>query len=319
MPSWQKPFSTGLPRLSKSRVALSKGSLEDLRHQYDYISGQYGAGPDDMVVEPAKLGQIKGEWLRVAETQPQRLLFYLHGGGYISGSPETRRPLVASLCKASGAAALVVKYRLGPEFPFPAALRDAVDAYRLLIGKGFSPNSIFFAGDGSGGGLAFATMIAIRNAGLPMPAACVTMSPWADLTLSGWSVHTNARKDKVLNWELLFASARHYLQKASPADVYASPVYGSFHDLPPIMVHAGSREILRDDASKIGELAAAANIPISVEIYDGIHHVFQANPNASETKVSLGRMGQFVQTHTTKTTKIVSLAAGAADLADNRE
>ena len=258
------------------------------------------------------LARSKGEWVRVPESEPQRLLLYFHGGGYISGSPETHRPLVAKLCKATTAAALVVNYRLGPEFPFPAALRDAVDAYRFLIGKEFAANSIVFAGDGSGGGLAFASMIAARNAGLPMPAACVTMSPWVDLTLSGWSVIDNAHADNFLSWELLFASARHYLQKASPADMYASPIYGAFHDLPPIMVHTGSREILRDDASKIGELAAAAAIPVSVEIYDGMHHLFQANPDAPEAKVSLARMGQFVRTHTpnSETMRSVATAGG---------
>jgi len=177
MPNWQNPFSAGFLRVLKPRVALAKGSLENLRGLYDDMSRQWGAVPDDAVVEPTKLGQVRGEWLRVAETQPHRLLFYLHGGGYISGSPESCRSLVASLCKVSGAAALVVNYRLGPEFPFPAALRDAVDAYRYLIGKGFSANSIVFAGDGSGGGLAFAAMIAARNVGLPMPAACATSRP----------------------------------------------------------------------------------------------------------------------------------------------
>ncbi len=319
MPSWQDNLSTRLSSLAKPRAMSAKGSLEDLRCRYEYVSARYGPTPDDTVVERARLGQIKGEWVRVPESQPQRLLLYLHGGGYISGSSETHRPLVAKLCKATGAAALVVDYRLGPEFPYPAALRNAVDAYRFLLGKDFAANSIVFAGDGSGGGLAFASMIAARNAGLPMPAACITMSPWVDLTLSGWSILENARTDDFLNWELLFASARHYLQKANPADMYASPVYGSFHDLPPIMVHTGSREILRDDSSKIGELAAAAAIPVSVEVYDGMHHVFQAHPNASEAKVSLARMGQFVRNHTSKSAKIRSVAASGADLKNHRK
>lgn len=310
MPSWQNPLSM----LAKPWVANARGSLEDLRRHYDYMSAQYGPVPADTVVERARLGQIKGEWLRVPESQPQRLLLYLHGGGYISGSPETHRPLVAKLCKATGAVALVVNYRLGPEFPYPAALRDAVDAYRFLIGNGFSADSIVFAGDGSGGGLAFASMIAVRNAGLAMPAACVAMSPWVDLTLSGWSILENARKDGFLSWELLFASARHYLQKAKPIDMYASPVYGSFHDLPPVMVHAGSQEILRDDASKIGELAAAAAIPVSVEVYDGMQHVFQAHPNAAEARVSLARMGQFVRTHTPSSARIHAVTTDAANL-----
>ncbi len=298
MPSWQIALSARLTRLIKSRAVSHASSLEDLRRQYDYMSEHYGALPRDAVVERAQLGQVKGEWIRVEETQPQRLLLYLHGGGYIAGSPETHRPLVARLCKASAAAALSLAYRLGPEFPFPAALRDVMDAYRLLVGKGFPPNSIVLAGDGAGGGLAFSALLAIRNANLPMPAACLAMSPWADLSLSGWSVLENARNDSVLSWELLFVSARHYLQGANPCDVYASPVFANFHDFPPIMVHTGSRELLRNDSSRLGELAAASNVKVSIEVYDGMDHVFQANPSAPEAKVSLSRLGQFVRAHT---------------------
>ena len=298
MPSWQIALSERLTQLVRPRAIGHASTLDDIRRQYDYMSERYGALPRDAVVERAQLGQVKGEWIRVEETQPQRLLFYLHGGGYIAGSPETHRPLVARLCKSSAAAALSVAYRLGPEFPFPAALRDAVDAYRFLVGKGFPAKSIVLAGDGSGGGLAFATLLAIRNANLPMPAACLAMSPWVDLSLSGWSVLENARNDTVLSWELLFVSARHYLQSANPCDVYASPVFANFRDFPPVMVHAGSKELLRDDASRIGELAASANVPVSVEIYDGMHHVFQAYPYAPEAKVSLNRLGQFVRSRT---------------------
>jgi monoterpene epsilon-lactone hydrolase len=314
MPNWQKTFSTSLSGLVKPRVANAKGSLEELRRHYGLICAQFGPVLSDTEVQHAQLGQIRGEWLHVPESRPQRLLLYFHGGGYISGSPETHRPLVAKLCKATGAAALVVNYRLGPEYPFPAALRDAVDAYRFLIGNGFSSQSIVFAGDGSGGGLAFAGMLAVRNAGIKLPAACVAMSPWVDLTLTGWSYLENARSDDYLNWELLFASAKHYLQKAKPSDMYASPIYGSFHDLPPIMVHAGSQEVLRDDASKIGELAAAAAIPVSVEVYDGMHYVFQAHPNAAEARVSLGRMGQFVRKHTPKSANARTVTVGKATL-----
>jgi monoterpene epsilon-lactone hydrolase len=312
MPRWQDNFSARLTGLAKPRGAIARGSLDELRQRYDLISAQFGQVPADAEFEHAQLGQVRGEWLYVPESEPQRLLLYFHGGGYISGSPETHRPLVAKLCKATGAAALVVNYRLGPEFPYPAALRDAVDAYRFLIGNGFSAQSIVFAGEGSGGGLVFATIMAARNAGLAMPAACVAMSPWADLTLSGWSYLENARKDEFLNWEFLFASARYYLQKAKPSDMYASPIYGSFHDLPPVMVHAGSLEVLRDDASKIGELAAAAAIPVSVEVYDGMHHVFQAHPGASEARVSLGRIGQFVRKHTPQSASVRAVTAGAA-------
>ena len=298
MPSWQNALNARLARMMKSRAVGVESSLADLRRQYDQMTERYGAIPSDTIVEKARLGSVKGEWVRVDETQPQRLIIYLHGGGYISGSPETHRPLVARLCKAASAAALSLNYRVGPESPFPAGLRDAVDAYRFLNAKGFPAASIVLAGNGAGGGLAFATLLAIRNAGLPMPAACVAMSPWADLTLSGWSMLQNAPNDALMTWELLFVSARHYLQDANPADVYASPIYGNFRDFPPIMVHAGSLELLRDDASRLGELAAAAQVPVSVEIYDGMQHVFQAYTNAPESKVSLTRLGQFIRART---------------------
>jgi acetyl esterase/lipase len=155
-----------------------------------------------------------------------------------------------------------------------------------------------FAGDGSGGGLAFAVALAARNAGLTMPAGVVAMSPWADLSLSGWSALTNRDRDTALTWELLFLSARQYLRKANPCDSYASPAFASLRNFPPIMVHAGSMEILRDDASRIGDRAAEAGTSVSVEIYDGMQHVFQADPHVPEARVSLQRLGQFIRQRT---------------------
>jgi acetyl esterase/lipase len=136
------------------------------------------------------------------------------------------------------------------------------------------------------------------------------MSPWADLSLSGWSMLQNAKKDAALSWELLFVSARHYLKRTSPTDPYVSPVFSDFHDFPPIMVHAGSLEILRDDASRIGERAAEAGVPVSVEIYDGMQHVFQASPYVPESRVSLNRLGQFISQRTPDTEHIAAVANG---------
>jgi acetyl esterase/lipase len=288
-------FSARAPRSQTSRITHQTGP-EALRAQYHALC-HFEPAPADVAAERAHIGQVKGEWVRVTESEPQRLLLYFHGGGYVSGSPESHRPLVAKLCRAGGAAALSVEYRLAPEFPFPAALRDAVDAYRFLTSKAFHPGSIVLAGDGAGGGLAMATAMAIRNGGMPMPAGVIALSPWADLTLSGWSMMRNAESDSALGWDLLFVSARNYLNGANPADPYASPVFGSMRDFPAIMVHAGSREVLRDDASRLGELAAAANVPVSVEVYDGMQHLFQGS-SGPEAKVSLNRLGQFIRTRT---------------------
>ncbi|MGO8712427.1 MAG: alpha/beta hydrolase [Rhizomicrobium sp.] len=295
--------------MARPRTMGLDGEIEELRRQYSYLSDRFGTVPQDAMFEPSQVGPVKGEWVRIGETTSHRLILYFHGGGYVSGSPETHRPLVARLCQAAQAVAFSPSYRLAPEFPFPAGLRDGIDVYRYLLQRSIAPSSIVLAGDAAGGGLAFALLLAIRNAGLPMPAACVAMSPWADLSLSGWSMLQNARNDAALSWELLFISARHYLKKSNPTDPYVSPVFGDFHGFPPIMVHAGSLEILRDDASRIGERAAEAGVPVSVEIYDGMQHVFQASPYVPEARVSLNRIAQFIRARTPETAPVAFTAA----------
>ncbi|HEY2069504.1 MAG TPA: alpha/beta hydrolase [Rhizomicrobium sp.] len=298
MPSWQSSFFGRLTRMARPRTASVETDFEELRRQFTYLSDRFGAIPPEVSFEAGQVGPIKGEWVRIDAASPNRLILYFHGGGYVSGTPETHRPLIARLCQAAGSTAFSVNYRLAPEFAFPAGLRDGIDAYRHLIQKKIPASSIVLAGDGAGGGLAFGCLLAIRNAGLPMPAACVAMSPWADLSLSGWSMLQNARNDAALSWELLFVSARNYLRKTTPSDPYASPVFASFKDFPPIMVHAGSLEILRDDASRIGERAAEAGVSVSVEIYDGMQHIFQANAYVPEARVSLQRLGNFIKSRT---------------------
>jgi acetyl esterase/lipase len=289
MPIWQNS-----PIGRSSRLG-PESDVSELRQRFTAVFQRFSPPPPDAKFQAAQLGAVKGEWVTVERSSAKRVILYFHGGGFIAGSPETHRGLVARLCDNGYARAFSVAYRLAPEYLFPSGLRDAVDAYRALLHKGIDPASIVLAGDDAGGGLAFAALLAIRNGNMPMPAACVTMSPWVDMTLSGWSVLTNARKDAALSWDLLFLTARHYLKKQSPADPYASPIYGSFRDFPPLMIHAGGHEILKDDASRLGDKAAEANVPISVEVYDGMQHVFQGNAELQEAKVSLQRLGQFIR------------------------
>jgi acetyl esterase/lipase len=191
--------------------------------------------------------------------------------------------------------AFSVKYRLAPECFFPAAVRDGIDAYRALLAKGVAASSVILAGDEAGGGLAFAVALAVRNAGLEMPGGVVGLSPWADLSLSGLSILNNRKADTMLDWDTLFLCARHYLRKSNPCDAYASPAYAAFTGFPPVMVHAGANEVLRDDASKLGDRAAEANVAVSVEIYDGMGHLFQVDASRNEAKVSLSRLAQFIR------------------------
>lgn len=277
------------PSLGTPKTPLS---VEDLRARYDALFARFAAAPP-LDFTPGQLGPVAGEW--VGAGARDRLILYFHGGGFVAGSPQSHRPVVARLVEASGVSAFSVRYRLAPECFFPAAVRDGIDAYRALIAQGVSPASIILAGDEAGGGLAFAVGLAVRNAGLEMPGGVVALSPWADLSLSGLSVLTNRKSDAALDWEMLFLSARHYLRKSNPCDAYASPAYTSLNGFPPVMVHAGASEILRDDASRLGDRAADARLSVSVEVYDGMGHLFQMDPSRGEAKASLSRLGQFIR------------------------
>jgi acetyl esterase/lipase len=268
-----------------------------LRLHFTALFARFGEPPSGIEFTSGQLGPIPGEWIRPAQAAPGRAILYFHGGGYIAGSPESHRPLIGRLAEAAESAAFAVRYRLAPECVYPAAVRDGIDAYRGLIAA-VPPSGVVLAGDGAGGGLAFAVALAIRNASLPMPAGVAAMSPWADLSLSGWSLLQNQKSDPVMNWEVLFQCARHYLRKSNPTDAYASPAYANLRDFPPVMVHAGANEILRDDASKLGDRAADAATPVSVEIYDGMGHLFQLDARANEARVSLSRLGQFIRAKT---------------------
>jgi monoterpene epsilon-lactone hydrolase len=276
---------------AQSKTAVP--GIEEVRARYAVLFQRFGPCPAAMDFSPGQLGPVAGEWVGAGD--PERLILYFHGGGFIAGSPETHRPLVGKLVEASGLNAFSVKYRLAPECFFPGAVRDGIDAYRALLAKGVQGSSIVLAGDEAGGGLAFAVTLAARNAGLQLPGAVVAMSPWADLSLSGLSVLGNRRTDTMLDWEMLFLAARHYLRKSNPCDAYASPAFAALNDFPPVMVHAGANEILRDDASKLGDRAADAKVTVSVEIYDGMGHLFQADAARKEAQASIARLAQFIR------------------------
>lgn len=298
MMNWPRTFNRR-PALVRRQAAFDpSASIEELRDHVKQFWLGFGPQMKGVDVHPVLISAIRGEWVVPESATGRRVILYFHGGGFIAGSPETHRPLVARLAHASSARALVPQYRLAPEFPYPAALRDAADAYRWLLTQGVTPDNIVFAGDGSGGGLALSTLLALRNAGLPLPAALLAFSPWADMTMSGWSMLKNKVSDDALSWELLATCARHYLKGASPAEAFASPIYGDFRGLPPMMIHAGSLEVLKDDASRVGERAAAANVNVNVEVYEGMPHLFQGLAELSEAKVSLTRAAAFIKAKT---------------------
>ena len=243
-------------------------------------------------VAAADAGGVPAEWVTAAGMAAGRVIMYLHGGAYQLGSPATLRHLVALLSAAAQARAFSVDYRLAPEHPFPAAVDDAVAAYRWLLAAGHDPASIAIAGDSAGGGLTLATLVALRDSGDRLPAAAVAMSPWTDLALTGESLRTRADADVMIKPAGLQQTAALYLAGADPGHPYASPLYADLHGLPPILIHVGDAEVILDDSTRFATRARLAGVDVTLEIWDEMPHVFQAFagllPEADQAVAQIG-------------------------------
>ncbi|MBB5891056.1 alpha/beta hydrolase [Kutzneria kofuensis] len=237
--------------------ARSVGTVEAQRQAYVEWAGQFPV-PAETVVEPWEFGV----WVRTPESEPDRVVLYLHGGAYRLGSPGTHRALMAGVASAARAEVAFADYPLAPEHPFPAAVDFARDAYVSLLDR-FAANRIAIAGESAGGGLAVALLLRLRDEGLPLPAAAAVNSPWVDLECTGESMATRASRDPMLSRAGLLAAATEYLAgKASPLHPYASPIYGDLTGLPPLLVQVGTEEILHDDAVALAARAGARLIVV---------------------------------------------------------
>jgi len=248
-------------------------SFVERRAQVESFSKAF-AMPGGVRVEADHLGGVPVEWIVPDGAAEAPVLFHLHGGGYVLGNPAASRPLTTAFALKSGARVVSIDYRLAPENPFPAAVEDALKAYRALLAQGFAPGGVAFGGESAGGGLAVATMLAARNAGLAMPASAFAISPWTDMTCSAESFDTLAHLDPMLTRRALKEMADAYLAGASEADPYASPLYGDLEGLPPLLIHVGSDEVLLDDAVGLHARAAACGVECSLAVWDGMIHVW---------------------------------------------
>jgi acetyl esterase/lipase len=225
--------------------------------------------------QPVDAGGVAAEWIETG-IEPAGTLLYFHGGGYMEGSPETHRRLVTALALAAGVRALSVDYRLAPENPFPAAVDDALTAYRWLTGPGAEdPSRVIVAGDSAGGGLSVALLVALRDAGDDLPAGAYLISPWTDLTGSGETVKTRADLEPMLDGNALVDTARLYRPEGSLDDPLVSPLFAEMAGLPPLLIDVGDYEILLDDAARLADRAARAGVAVDYEVWPGAFHVFQ--------------------------------------------
>src|SRR5215470_16976890 len=216
--------------------------------------------PAGTAVDPVDAGGVPAEWVAAPGAGPGRVLLYFHGGAYQIGSPATLRHLVALLSGAARARALSVAYRLAPEHPFPSAIEDALAAYRWLLASGIDPALIAVAGDSAGGGLALGALVALRDAGDPMPAGAVMLSPWTDLALTGESLRTRAAVEVMIKPEGLPEAVALYLADADPRHPYASPLYADLRGLPPLLIHVGDAEVILDDSTRLAARAGESGV-----------------------------------------------------------
>jgi acetyl esterase/lipase len=232
--------------------------------------------PADVAAEPTTLNGVPAEWVSTPGVDERRVVLYLHGGAYVLGSLNTHRDLAGRISRAAGARVLNVDYRLAPEHPHPAAVDDATTAYRWLLQADHDPARLAIAGDSAGGGLTVATLVALRDAKQPMPAAAVCLSPWVDLEGVGDSMAARAHLDPMVQQQHLVAMARLYLGDLDPKTPLAAPLYADLSGLPPLYVQVGSAETLLDDATRIAERARKAGVDVTLEVWDDMIHVFQA-------------------------------------------
>ena len=254
--------------------------------------------PPDVRTEETTLGGVPAVSIEIDGIESGDVIFYLHGGAYVLGTALAGAGLAADLARRVGARAVSVDYRLAPEHRYPAGLSDAVTAYRALVESGVAADRICVAGESAGGGLALATLVALKDHGLPSPSCAVVMSPWADLTLSGASIAGKADVDPALTAQGLRNRAADYAGAADPAEELISPLFADLTGLPPLLVQAGSHEILLDDATRLAARAAAADVAVTLDITPGVPHVFQGfAAMLDEGGAALDRAGSFIRSH----------------------
>ncbi|MCA6119262.1 alpha/beta hydrolase [Bradyrhizobium sp. WSM 1738] len=241
---------------------------------------------------------VDGEWIVPADAPRDKAILYFHGGGFRLGSIASHRDLIARIADASGCRVLAVNYRLAPEHRFPAALEDALAAYTWLREQDFKPKDIVLAGDSAGGNLVLTAMLSLRHRGEALPAAGVLMSPWTDLAATGESYLSRATADPIHQRSMILALAKGYMgDGGDPFDPLASPLYADLVGLPPLLIHAGDRETVRDDATMLAEKAKAAGVDVELKVWDGMIHVFQMFSEIPQAQTAMAAIASFLRRH----------------------
>ena len=270
-------------------------SIEEQRAQMEAVFAQFKV-PSDVRCDPVDAGGVPAEWITTPGVVAERVIYYLHGGGYVLGSINTHREMVSRLSRAASARVLILDYRLAPENPFPAAVDDSTAAYRWLLSVGVDPARLVIAGESAGGGLTVATLVALRDAGESLPRAGICLSPWVDLECLGESMVTKAEIDPVLTRDSTLMWAKAYLGDTDPRTPLASPLYADLTGLPPLSIQVGTAEVLFDDATRLADRARAAGVDVILEPWDDMIHMWHSLAAIlPEGQQAIDRIGEFIR------------------------
>ena len=271
------------------------GTLTENRRQWEEECLSTHVLPEGARFESVVAGGVPSEWMDMPESVPGKVLLLLHGGGYNAGSPKTHRRMAAHLARETGMRVLVPDYRLAPEHPFPAGVKDALLAYGWLLSQGLSETDIVVGGDSAGGGLALSMLLALREANAKMPLAAVLLAPWTDLTVSSPSYETLRDKDPIITREGLREAGLWYAGNRDPADPMLSPLFADPSGLPPLLIHAGGDEVMLDDSVRFAQKAQLAGVATTLKVWPGLWHVFHGEPHVPEAAAAIGEIGAFVK------------------------
>ena len=282
-------------QMLKAQPIAGRPTVQETRANFEQMGALFSVAAD-VKCEPVNAGGVKAEWVTAPGADAGRAVLYLHGGGYVIGSINTHRDLAGRISRAAKARVLIIDYRLAPEHPFPAAVDDAVAAYRWMLASGLKASRIAVAGDSAGGGLTVAALVAIRDAKLASPGAGVCLSPWVDLEGLGDSMKTKAAVDPIVQKEALVEMAAHYLAGQNPRSPLAAPLYAELAGLPPILIQVGTAETLLDDATRLAERARKAGVKVTLEPWENMIHVWQIfAAMLDEAQQAIDKIGEFVR------------------------
>ena len=282
MPSWQARMLALLSRAIVKRTARKQA--HDVHETVRIVRGWLGPSrmlpptiPPEVTHQPLVDGEVGGEWLHwngPGQDPGDRCVYYLHGGGYVAGAPRTHRNLTAALTAAARMRVFSLDYRLAPEHPFPAAVEDAVAGYRWLLGQGYDPARMVIGGDSAGGGLTLATLLWLRDAGLPLPAGAFLLSPWTDLACTGSSLESNDERDHMFCAKEVRRFSSLYHGEVSPLDPLVSPLYANFTSLPPLRIYVSDTEVLLDDSVRLAERARHYGVDVDLRVWPDLIHAW---------------------------------------------